>query len=99
MAVTRAQNHLRDYPEIIMNLYQTPPTFRGRLLKLSRGTRLDVYESSAEITFSAVNYGSVTVDNVIVKSKQNDGKPSLLTLREERRKLLLGTRFESQWWA
>ena len=62
-----------EYAEIVQEIYADSPTFRGETIELVEGHKsgLDVYESSAEITFSAANYGPVTADNVNLKAQKS----------------------------
>lgn len=62
-----------EYPEIIQEIYSDSPTFRGETIEIVEGHKsgMDIYESSAEVTFSAANYGPVTTDNVALKSQKS----------------------------
>jgi hypothetical protein len=97
VAYTGSKTQFGDYPEIIMNIYADSPTFRGETIEVVEGHKsgMDVYESSAEVTFSAVNYGPVTADNVILKANKTtvNLKPfNVEGIIDE--SSLLGTRFE-----
>ena len=75
MAVTYtgAKTEAGEYAEIVQEIYADSPTFRGETIELVEGHKsgLDIYESSAEITFTAANYGQVTADNVNLKSQKS----------------------------
>ena len=75
MAVTYTgiKTEAGEYAEIVQEIYADSPTFRGETIELVEGHKsgLDVYESSAEITFSAANYGPVTADNVALKAQKS----------------------------
>ena len=75
MAVTYTgtKTEAGEYAEIVQEIYADSPTFRGETIELVEGHKsgLDVYESSAEITFSAANYGPVTADNVNLKAQKS----------------------------
>ena len=75
MAVTYTgtKSEAGEYAEIVQEIYADSPTFRGETIELVEGHKsgLDVYESSAEITFSAANYGPVTADNVALKAQKS----------------------------
>lgn len=62
-----------EYAEIVQEMYADSPTFRGETIELVEGHKsgLDIYESSAEITFTDANYGSVTTDNVNLKTQKS----------------------------
>jgi hypothetical protein len=97
VSYTGSKTEFGDYPEIIMNIYADSPTFRGETIEVVEGHKsgMDVYESSAEITFSAVNYGQVVSDNVILKANKTtvNLKPfNVEGIIDE--SSLLGTRFE-----
>ena len=66
VSYTGSKTEFGDYPEIIQNIFADSPTFRGETIEVVEGHKsgLDVYESSATIAFSAVNYGPVVTDNV-----------------------------------
>lgn len=55
-----------EYPEIIQEVYADSPTFRGETIELVEDHKsgMDIYESSADVTFTDANYGPVTTDNV-----------------------------------
>jgi hypothetical protein len=97
VSYTGSKTEFGDYPEIIMSIYADSPTFRGETIEVVEGHKsgMDVYESSAEITFSAVNYGAVTADNVALKANKTtvNLKPfNVEGIIDE--SSLLGTRFE-----
>ena len=75
MAVTYtgAKTETGEYAEIVQEIYADSPTFRGETIELVEGHKsgLDIYESSAEITFTAANYGQVTADNVNLKAQKS----------------------------
>ena len=75
MAVTYTgtKTEVGEYAEIVQEIYADSPTFRGETIELVEGHKsgLDIYESSAEITFTAANYGQVTADNVNLKSQKS----------------------------
>ena len=75
MAVTYTgtKTEAGEYAEIVQEIYADSPTFRGETIELVEGHKsgLDIYESSAEITFTAANYGPVTADNVNLKSQKS----------------------------
>lgn len=62
-----------EFPEIIQETYSDSPTFRGETIEIVEGHKsgMDIYESSAEVTFTAANYGSVTADNVALKTQKS----------------------------
>ena len=70
---TGTKTETGEYSEIVQEIYADSPTFRGETIELVEGHKsgLDVYESSAEITFSAANYGPVTADNVNLKAQKS----------------------------
>lgn len=70
---TGTKTEAGEYAEIVQEIYADSPTFRGETIELVEGHKsgLDVYESSAEITFSAANYGSVTADNIALKAQKS----------------------------
>ena len=70
---TGTKTEAGEYAEIVQEIYADSPTFRGETIELVEGHKsgLDVYESSAEITFSAANYGQVTADNVNLKAQKS----------------------------
>jgi len=97
VSYTGSKTQFGDYPEIIMNIYADSPTFRGETIEVVEGHKsgMDIYESSAVIAFSAVNYGSVTADNVQLKANKTtvNLKPfNVEGIIDE--SSLLGTRFE-----
>ena len=75
MAVTYAgtKTETGEYAEIVQEIYSDSPTFRGETIEIVEGHKsgMDVYESSAAITFTAANYGAVTTDNVILKAQKS----------------------------
>lgn len=75
MAVTYtgAKTAQSEYPEIVQEIYSDSPTFRGETIEIVEGHKsgMDIYESSADVTFSAANYGPVTTDNVALKSQKS----------------------------
>ncbi len=75
MAVTYTgtKTEAGEYAEIAQEIYADSPTFRGETIELVEGHKsgLDIHESSAEITFTAANYGQVTADNVNLKSQKS----------------------------
>jgi len=86
-----------EYAEIVQEIYADSPTFRGETIELVEGHKsgLDVYESSAEITFTDANYGQVTADNVNLKAQKS--VVNLKTFNVEGiidESSLKGTRFE-----
>lgn len=99
MAVTYTgvKTEAGEYAEIVQEIYADSPTFRGETIELVEGHKsgLDIYESSAEITFTAANYGQVTADNVNLKAQKS--KVNLNTFNVEGiidESSLKGTRFE-----
>ena len=70
---TGTKTEAGEYAEIVQEIYADSPTFRGETIELVEGHKsgLDIYESSAEITFTAANYGQVTADNVNLKSQKS----------------------------
>ena len=99
MAVTYtgSKTQFGDYPEIIMNIFADSPTFRGETIEVVEGHKsgMDVYESSATVAFSAVNYGQVTADNIGLlanKTTVNLNPFNVEGIIDE--SSLLGTRFE-----
>ena len=94
---TGVKNAQSEFPEIIQEVYADSPTFRGETIELVEGHKsgMDIYESSAEITFTAANYGPVTADNVALKTQKST--VNLKTFNVEGivdESSLLGTRFE-----
>lgn len=94
---TGTKTEAGEYAEIVQEIYADSPTFRGETIELVEGHKsgLDVYESSAEITFSAANYGPVTADNVTLKAQKSI--VNLATFNVEGiidESSLKGTRFE-----
>jgi len=73
IAFTGSKVAQSEYPEIIQEIYADSPTFRGETIELVEGHKsgMDIYESSAEIEFSAANYGPVTDDNVDLKLQKS----------------------------
>ena len=99
MAVTHTgtKTERGEYAEIVQEIYADSPTFRGETIELVEGHKsgLDVYESSAEITFTDANYGQVTADNVNLKAQKS--VVNLKTFNVEGiidESSLKGTRFE-----
>ena len=62
-----------EYAEIIQEIYADSPTFRGETIEIVEGHKsgMDIYESSASITFTAANYGAVTTDNISLKAQKS----------------------------
>jgi len=94
---TGTKTQAGEYAEIVQEIYADSPTFRGETIEIVEGHKsgMDIYESSAEITFSAANYGSVTADNVALKTQKS--KVNLNTFNVEGiidESSLKGTRFE-----
>jgi len=86
-----------EYTEIIQEVYSDSPTFRGETIEIVEGHKsgMDIYESSAEVTFSNANYGQVTSDNVALKAQKST--VNLKTFNVEGiidESSLLGTRFQ-----
>jgi hypothetical protein len=86
-----------EYPEIIQEVYADSPTFRGETIEIVEGHKsgMDIYESSASVTFSAANYGAVTTDNVDLQTQKST--VNLKTFNVEGiidESSLLNTRFE-----
>jgi len=75
MAVTYTgtKTEAGEYAEIVQEIYADSPTFRGETIEIVEGHKsgMDIYESSAEITFTAANYGAVTADNVNLKTQKS----------------------------
>ena len=99
MAVTYTgtKTQAGEYAEIVQEIYADSPTFRGETIEIVEGHKsgMEIYESSAEITFTAANYGSVTADNVALKTQKS--KVDLNTFNVEGiidESSLKGTRFE-----
>lgn len=99
MAVTFTGTKLpqSEYPEIIQEIYADSPTFRGETIEIVEGHKsgMEIYESSASVTFSAANYGAVTADNVALSSERS--VVNLKTFNVEGiidESSLLSTRFE-----
>ena len=94
---TGTKTQAGEYAEIVQEIYADSPTFRGETIEIVEGHKsgMEIYESSAEITFSAANYGSVTADNVALKTQKS--KVDLNTFNVEGiidESSLKGTRFE-----
>lgn len=94
---TGTKTEAGEYAEIVQEIYADSPTFRGETIELVEGHKsgLDIYESSAEITFTAANYGQVTADNVNLKAQKSN--VNLKTFNVEGiidESSLKGTRFE-----
>jgi hypothetical protein len=86
-----------EYSEIVQEIYADSPTFRGETIEIVEGHKsgMDIYESSASVTFSAANYGSVTADNVALATQKS--VVNLKTFNVEGiidESSLLSTRFE-----
>lgn len=86
-----------EYTDIIQEVYSDSPTFRGETIEIVEGHKsgMDIYESSAEVTFSDANYGQVTADNVALKAQKST--VNLKTFNVEGiidESSLLGTRFQ-----
>ena len=86
-----------EYVDIVQEIYADSPTFRGETIEIVEGHKsgMDIYESSADVTFSSANYGSVTADNVALKTQKSI--VNLKTFNVEGiidESSLLGTRFE-----
>lgn len=86
-----------EYPEIIQEVYADSPTFRGETIEIVEGHKsgMEIYESSAAVTFSAANYGPVTADNVALATSRS--VVNLKTFNVEGiidESSLLSTRFE-----
>jgi len=94
---TGTKTEAGEYAEIVQEIYADSPTFRGETIEIVEGHKsgMDIYESSAEITFTAANYGAVTADNVALKTQKS--KVDLATFNVEGiidESSLKGTRFE-----
>ena len=94
---TGTKTEKSEYAEIVQEIYADSPTFRGETIELVEGHKsgMDIYESSAEVTFSAANYGSVTADNVALNAQKST--VDLKTFNVEGiidESSLKGTRFE-----
>ncbi len=86
-----------EYTDIIQEVYSDSPTFRGETIEIVEGHKsgTDIYESSAEVTFTDANYGQVTADNVALKAQKST--VNLKTFNVEGiidESSLLGTRFQ-----
>jgi len=86
-----------EYTDIIQEVYSDSPTFREETIEIVEGHKsgMDIYESSAEVTFSNANYGQVTSDNVALKAQKST--VNLKTFNVEGiidESSLLGTRFQ-----
>lgn len=97
LTYTGTKTEAGEYAEIVQEIYADSPTFRGETIEIVEGHKsgMDIYESSAEITFSAANYGPVTADNVALKTQKS--KVDLATFNVEGiidESSLKGTRFE-----
>jgi hypothetical protein len=70
---TGTKTEAGEYAEIVQEIYADSPTFRGETVEIVEGHKsgMEIYESSAEITFSDANYGSVTTDNVALKTQKS----------------------------
>jgi len=62
-----------EYKDIVQEIYSDSPTFRGETIELVEGHKsgMDIYESSASVTFTDANYGQVTADNVALKTEKS----------------------------
>lgn len=94
---TGTKTEAGEYAEIVQEIYADSPTFRGETIEIVEGHKsgMDIYESSAEITFSAANYGQVTADNIALKAQKST--VNLNTFNAEGiidESSLKGTRFE-----
>lgn len=97
VAYTGTKTESGEYAEIVQEIYADSPTFRGETIELVEGHKsgMDIYESSADITFTAANYGPVTADNVNLKAQKS--VVNLKTFNVEGiidESSLKGTRFE-----
>ncbi len=97
VSFTGVKNAQSEFPEIIQEVYADSPTFRGETIEVVEGHKsgMDIYESSADVTFTAANYGQVTADNVNLKSQKST--VDLKTFNVEGiidETSLFGTRFE-----
>ncbi|MFM9825920.1 hypothetical protein [Flavobacterium sp.] len=97
LTYTGTKTEKGEYAEIVQDIYADSPTFRGETIELVEGHKsgMEIYESSAEITFSDANYGQVTTDNVALKTQKSI--VNLKTFNVEGiidETSLLGTRFE-----
>ncbi len=73
VAFTGVKTAQSEFPIILQEIYSDSPTFRGETIEIVEGHKsgMDIYESSADVTFTAANYGSVTADNVNLKSQKS----------------------------
>jgi len=73
VSFTGVKSAQSEYPEIIQEVYADSPTFRGETIEVVEGHKsgMDIYESSASVTFSTANYGPVTADNVTLSSQKS----------------------------
>ncbi|MBP9688486.1 MAG: hypothetical protein KBE91_02670 [Bacteroidia bacterium] len=99
MAVTYTgtKTEQSEFPEIIQQIYSDSPTFRGETIEVVEGHKsgMEIYESSADVTFTAANYGSVTTDNISLLAQKS--QVDLKTFNAEGfvdQSSLLGTRFQ-----
>jgi len=97
VSYTGAKVAQSEYPDIIQEVYSDSPTFRGETIEIVEGHKsgMDIYESSASVTFSAANYGAVTADNVALSTEKST--VDLKTFNVEGiidESSLFGTRFE-----
>jgi hypothetical protein len=97
LTYTGTKTEKGEYAEIVQEIYADSPTFRGETIELVEGHKsgMEIYESSAEITFSDANYGQVVTDNVALKTQKSI--VNLKTFNVEGiidETSLLGTRFE-----
>lgn len=70
---TGTKTETGEYAEIVQEIYADSPTFRGETIEIVEGHKsgMEIYESSADITFTAANYGAVTADNVNLKTQKS----------------------------
>lgn len=73
VSFTGVKSAQSEFPEIIQEVYADSPTFRGETIEIVEGHKsgMDIYESSASVTFTAANYGSVTTDNVALSLQKS----------------------------
>ena len=94
---TGTKTQTGEYAEIVQEIYADSPTFRGETIEVVEGHKsgMDIYESSADITFTAANYGPVTTDNIALKTQKSN--VNLKTFNAEGivdESSMKGTRFE-----
>lgn len=70
---TGTKTQAGEYAEIVQEIYADSPTFRGETIEIVEGHKsgMEIYESSADITFTDANYGAVTADNVNLKTQKS----------------------------